>query len=139
MTYKLICISYKILQTLLIRIISILLLFSISVQMMSKTLILLSFAMNQSHIAEEWCINRLKPELMCGGKCYLSEKLEETQQKENTPFSLSQLLPIKAEYIPLSTQGILLISPIFYKVKALFIWLASYSYDFITTLFRPPD
>jgi hypothetical protein len=47
------------------------------------------FYTNQKELAEEFCINRNKPQILCNGKCFLADQLqqimqEEQQQKEKT-------------------------------------------------------
>ncbi|MCS6794516.1 MAG: hypothetical protein NZ516_01000 [Raineya sp.] len=41
-----------------------------------------SFELNKNFIAKNLCENRFKPELKCGGKCYLMKKLAEKQKQE---------------------------------------------------------
>jgi hypothetical protein len=45
-----------------------------------------SFELNRTYIAKNLCENRFKPELKCGGQCYLMKKLAEKQkqQQENS-------------------------------------------------------
>lgn len=37
---------------------------------------------NQEYIAENLCINRFEPELMCSGRCYVNEQTEEAIGKQ---------------------------------------------------------
>lgn len=55
---------------------------------MSNVVIYLAFKINQSVIAEVLCINKNQPSLHCDGKCYLKEKLAESNDKKNqsSPF-----------------------------------------------------
>jgi hypothetical protein len=47
------------------------------------------FFANQQALTEQHCINRYEPELMCHGKCYLQEVLEEQhQQEEQNPVKI---------------------------------------------------
>ena len=41
------------------------------------------FQINQTQIIELFCINKEKPELACDGKCYLKQKLIESEKHTN--------------------------------------------------------
>jgi len=41
-----------------------------------------AFKVNQGVITELFCINKAKPELKCGGKCYLMQKIKQSQEQE---------------------------------------------------------
>jgi hypothetical protein len=41
------------------------------------------FYLNQSFIAERFCTNKVRPEMKCKGKCYLSLKLKEAEANKN--------------------------------------------------------
>ena len=64
------------------KIISILLIFLVLLQPMSKLWIVMSFKINQDFIAKVLCINRDKPKLACAGKCHLTQKLKEAEEKD---------------------------------------------------------
>ena len=54
-----------------------------------KDLITLGFHLNRSYIAQNFCENTDKPELMCAGICQLKKKLveaEESQQQETIQY-----------------------------------------------------
>lgn len=55
------------------------------------------FLVNNEYIREVLCINKDKPELSCGGKCYLMQQLQESQQKQEKEFP--QLLHSKYEFV----------------------------------------
>jgi len=40
------------------------------------------FYMNQEAITDLYCINKGKPEVMCSGKCYLTDSLQENHDEE---------------------------------------------------------
>ncbi len=44
-----------------------------------------SFKINQQTIANEWCMNSLKPELDCAGKCFLIQLLSESKDHQSNP------------------------------------------------------
>ncbi|MDX1943707.1 MAG: hypothetical protein SFU99_24280 [Saprospiraceae bacterium] len=62
---------------------SISLVFLISWQLLLKGGVFLWFGINQAYIAENWCVNRYKPELTCSGKCVLVKNLRATDQEQN--------------------------------------------------------
>lgn len=49
---------------------------------LSGCFVFAGFEMNKSYIASTLCENRNRPELRCGGKCYLMRKLRQAQEKE---------------------------------------------------------
>ena len=63
--------------------IAILLLIAISFQSFSKVFIVVNFIVNQSTIAQKYCVNKAKPKLHCDGKCHLKKQLKEEDKKEN--------------------------------------------------------
>lgn len=61
---------------------TILLLSATLLQPLQNFWIRFSFELNRTYIAKNLCVNRTKPELKCGGKCYLMKKLAEKQKQE---------------------------------------------------------
>lgn len=59
-----------------------LIIFAIFLQAGRDALAGLWYLVNQEAITEQHCINKYEPELMCQGKCYLQEVLEEQHQPE---------------------------------------------------------
>ncbi|UCS91789.1 hypothetical protein KZP23_13700 [Echinicola marina] len=50
------------------------------------SVIQMDYAINKEYIAENFCINKDKPEMHCDGKCFLAEKLKSAQnQQEQQP------------------------------------------------------
>jgi hypothetical protein len=48
------------------------------------SIIQMDYTINQAYIIENFCVNKDKPLLECGGKCYLSDQLKKAKdQKEN--------------------------------------------------------
>lgn len=47
----------------------------------------LFFYANRAYISKQLCVNKAKPELKCGGNCYLSKKLREAEEQQNEPSS----------------------------------------------------
>ena len=50
----------------------------------TRFLVYASFKLNQSYIASVLCENRAKPVLQCKGKCYLTKKLKQADEKEKS-------------------------------------------------------
>jgi hypothetical protein len=57
-------------------------LFVFAAQIFSKAAIVVNFYANQSYIAKNLCINRAKPEMHCCGKCQLSKRLKQEDNKD---------------------------------------------------------
>ena len=74
----------------LIKPISILLLFSLLTANCSSLLVFLGFEANQNYIAKELCENKDKPEMHCDGKCYLMKKLKQAEEKEKNQSRAAQ-------------------------------------------------
>ncbi len=93
----------------LIKPISILLLFSLLSANCASLMVFLGFEANQNYIAKELCENRNKPELHCNGKCYLMKKLKQAQDKEQKQERQSQKTQI---------QDALIVKPLMFKQYA---------------------
>ena len=53
-----------------------------------KSLITLNYFINQTEIAELFCINKDKPKLECNGKCHLATQMEKVETEEDElPFN----------------------------------------------------
>ncbi|MBL7829525.1 MAG: hypothetical protein JNK41_00745 [Saprospiraceae bacterium] len=52
------------------------------IQSSSKVLVVAMWWMKKEYIAQNLCINKLKPALHCNGKCYLFQKLKDAEQKQ---------------------------------------------------------
>ncbi|WEK17534.1 MAG: hypothetical protein P0Y49_12080 [Candidatus Pedobacter colombiensis] len=66
----------------LLKPISVLLLFSLLSANFANLFVFAGFELNQKYIAAELCVNKNRPELHCNGKCYLMKKLKQAQDKE---------------------------------------------------------
>lgn len=66
----------------LLKPISVLLLFSLLSTNFANLFVFAGFELNRKYIAAELCINKNKPELHCNGKCFLMKKLKQAQDKE---------------------------------------------------------
>lgn len=93
----------------LLKPLSILLLFSLLTANCSNFLVYLGFEANQNYIAKELCINRDKPQLHCNGKCYLMNKLKQAQEKEQKQERQSQKVQLQDALV---TQKLVCVSPV---------------------------
>jgi hypothetical protein len=69
-------------QNMFNRVISIFILVVLMLTNFSRLFIYASFELNQEYIASTLCVNRDKPEINCNGKCYLSKKIKQAEEKE---------------------------------------------------------
>lgn len=74
----------------LLKPITILLLFSLLSANCANLFVFMGFEVNQKYIAAELCENRDKPQMHCNGKCYLMKKLKQAQDKEQKQERQSQ-------------------------------------------------
>lgn len=78
----------------LTRIISILLIFVLLSTSFTRLVFYAGYEMNKAYIAKVLCINKAKPMMHCNGKCFLSKKIkeaEEKEQKQGSAYSKSNL------------------------------------------------
>ena len=120
------------------KVIAIILVFIFSFQLFYTTGFTIWFFANRTTIAKEYCINKDRPELKCDGKCFLNNKIKETEQHQNeeAPLQIKQLL----ETSPCT------ITTINYSISAPEIDLiynpfstATYSFNHTIAVFRPPS
>ncbi|PST82909.1 hypothetical protein C7T94_09755 [Pedobacter yulinensis] len=64
------------------KLIAISLLIAVLAAQFSMSFIFAGFELNQEYIAKALCVNRSRPQLNCKGKCYLTNKLKQAQEKE---------------------------------------------------------
>mgnify|MGYP001487896744 CR=1 FL=1 len=64
----------------------------------------LFFYANRAYITKQLCVNKAKPELKCGGKCYLSKKLKEAEEQQNE--QSSQQLKVWVEPAPAMIESV---------------------------------
>lgn len=93
----------------LLKPLSILLLFSLLSANCSNLFVFLGFEVNQNYIAKELCINRDKPEMNCNGKCYLMKKLKQAEEKEQKQERQAQKVQIQDALV---TQKLAFVSPV---------------------------
>ncbi|HEY2348998.1 MAG TPA: hypothetical protein VGH64_08290 [Puia sp.] len=56
----------------------------ILIRMMAMPISLAEYALNKNFIASSLCENRNKPEMHCGGTCFLKKQLTRSNDNENT-------------------------------------------------------
>lgn len=101
------------------------------------------FYANQKALAEEFCINRNKPQILCNGKCYLADQLQKIMQEEQQQKEKPIIPPLKlkdSEYfshvMPLSVpvSGTILI-----KTTLHVPYIAGVGFDPSSKQLRPPS
>ncbi len=96
------------------------------------------FLVNNEYIREVLCINKDKPELACGGKCYLMQQLQESQQKQEKEFP--QLLHSKYEFVLINIFFATLKEPIgISQLTNHPLYIAAISDAFLLDIFHPPN
>ena len=50
-----------------------------------KAIIVADYEINKSFIAENYCVNKNKPELKCHGSCHLKKQLDKEEKSRNFP------------------------------------------------------
>jgi hypothetical protein len=107
-------------------------------QCTSNLFILSSFFINRDYISENLCINRFDKIPTCKGQCYLGDKLEENEKKE-------QKLPnFKTKEVQLFHQSYTKIDVSLYINSVLVneslpFCLIDYSNNYLTSIFHPPQ
>lgn len=100
---------------------------------------LVEYVANYHQIVTEYCINRMQPERMCNGKCYLFDELSKTSD-ENSSDGISQNT-VKIQEVYLSNEIFQL--PNFereenLKKDLIFYPKKAYQFYFIDPVFHPP-
>ena len=94
-----------------------------------------SFKLNQTYIAATLCVNKNKPEVRCEGKCYLTKKLKQADEKEKSPDQVQK----KYQYEALVVSGFRLTPP---SAKITNLPLTEPHFllgTYITAIFQPPQ
>lgn len=94
------------------------------------------FYANQKLLAKKHCVNKSRPELHCDGKCFLSKKIKEAEQKEE------QQSPYQVKWV--ETSPCILFSfiytPPFAEADVInnIDKINTYSFLFLQFIFHPP-
>jgi hypothetical protein len=118
------------------KIIAIIFLIAFSLQTFYTAGVIVWFFANQKILAQKHCVNKKRPVLQCNGKCFLSKKIKEAEQKENK----KEFLQVKwVEPVPCT------ITEISYQFNPAFDCCPAYRYDqenyyfrFKKLIFHPP-
>lgn len=118
--------------------VSILLLHAILLQLCNKVGVFTWFKINQKEIVELFCINKNKPQIECDGKCYLKNKLQETEQSttNNQTAKNNQVKQVNEELFFIETNSnkfILNLKKHYFLEKDNY-----YKLSLITSIFHPP-
>lgn len=65
--------------------VTILLILLVSLQTFSKWCLIIEYRVNRDYIANNLCVNRLKPSCCCRGKCYLNKKMKTDESQQQAP------------------------------------------------------
>lgn len=122
------------------KLIAILLIGALLLQSGREALIGLWFRANREWVAEQYCINKDEPLLMCQGKCHL-QKVIEMEAPEDTPFPAK--IPAPEERMPFHALPAPLLLKAGFSLELLpevfnFFYLAPFSVELDFTLLRPP-
>lgn len=98
------------------------------------------YELNKEYITDVFCINKSKPEMLCSGKCYLGDQLEQNQQDEEqmpnstVDKSVFVLYPPQVAGLPLSEWS----TPV-PRIKNNLEYTESFhDHTWYNRLFRPP-
>ena len=122
------------------KIISLFLLFVVSIQSGYAVGVSVWFFMNRDKIAEKYCVNKNRPALKCNGKCYLSKKMKEAAAEDNAvPIPegihfVKSVNCILTEFSSLQTLSIDLLSEPNLESE----FTNHYDYQLIAEIFHPP-
>ncbi|MEQ6119302.1 hypothetical protein [Reichenbachiella sp. MALMAid0571] len=101
----------------------------------SFPLIYLEFELNKNYIRDVLCVNRNKPITICGGACYLKNRLEKKQSEKTSSTSDTKRMALALYFEEISKVFVPLDSP---KVLLEGFQL-EYSFSYIKGIFHPPS
>ena len=121
--------------------ISLLLLFLVLLLAGKEVLWLSSFQLLQRQIADRWCINKYDAELMCGGRCYLYQQLEDWNKAGESPteFKITRLATVLWYVAPKWTASFGKGHAFRWSRKRQFLYRALLDRLFNITPFIPPE
>jgi hypothetical protein len=101
------------------------------------------FYANQKELAEEFCINRNKPQILCNGKCFLADQLQKIMQEEEHQKEKPIIPPLKlkdSEYYSEVLTNFIQENRLIPSHSTLNVaYLFGSGYDLITQQLRPPS
>ncbi len=120
------------------RFIALILLITFSLQSFYSASVTAWFFVNRASIAKEKCVNKEKPQLHCNGKCYLSKKLKETEEKKDE--NSSQQIKQWVETAPCIITSINFTLQYAYENGISYSELTdAYSFSHFSEIFHPPS
>lgn len=101
------------------------------------------FYANQKALAEEFCINRNKPQILCNGKCYLADQLQKIMQEEQQQKEKPIIPPLKlkdSEYFSHVMPLSVLVSRVILTETTLHVpYISGVGFDPLSKQLRPPS
>ncbi len=105
---------------------------------MSELVVFSAFKLNQSSIAEKWCVNKKRPALKCHGACF-AKKIIAEQEAGNAPGDLipspDQISKILT-FVPI--HALSLLPEKLPHIAEVFIYKGLFSQSFLSSVFHPP-
>ncbi|WLD24748.1 hypothetical protein NU10_05005 [Flavobacterium dauae] len=90
------------------------------------------------YIKNELCVNKDKPELKCNGKCHLMKEMANASKNENSDKKHFSVESTVVFYQDICTD-FSLFSAKEYVAKKLFLYHATYHFNFSSFIFHPPS
>lgn len=106
-------------------------------QMSSRLLIIGTFYANREYITTHFCVNKDKPQMKCGGRCYLHKELKENDKKNGNALMHPEKFQEFVFIIP-SKLNFSVSTPLTSKKAYTLMRTSQYSYSFVPDCFRPP-
>ena len=117
------------------RFVAVVLILCVSFSNFTRFMVFTSFKINQTYIAATLCVNKNKPEVRCEGKCYLTKKLKQADEKEKSPDQVQK----KHQYEALVVSAFRLAPPMA-KITNLLVTEPGYVLStYYTVIFQPPQ
>lgn len=121
------------------RLISILLILSLSFQSLVKLGIFTWYQLNKEYVANNLCENRNKPQLKCNGKCYLKKQLKKADVNSDSNKSTTNNERIGLLECVLPDSFVIPRLFLFSNVQCLAVYSERYIYSFESYVFHPPS
>ncbi|GIV26517.1 MAG: hypothetical protein KatS3mg027_0331 [Bacteroidia bacterium] len=103
-----------------------------------KTLVTVNYLLKQHEITEKFCVNKLKPELQCHGKCFLKVSFNKINLEEKSQFNLMNALKNIVESDYLFNNWEFDINKLIVFGEYLLDILNMYFFQFSFTVYHPP-
>jgi Na+/citrate or Na+/malate symporter len=119
------------------KVISLIFLSLFSLQTFYSAGLIVWYMANQKAITQKHCINKKNPSLHCNGKCYLSKKIKEAEEKNeektNIKIKWEETAPCTLTHILFS------IAPIDASITVTAPPISAYYFTFSRSIFHPPS